>query len=64
MFQMINQKVGDLQLTLQALLTVLEENDVIEEEEINERAQEIVEEMQEQQQEMESGDLQDELEEE
>ncbi|MFB6202990.1 MAG: hypothetical protein ABEK01_00715 [Candidatus Nanohaloarchaea archaeon] len=61
---MINQKVGDLQLTLQALLTVLEENDVIEEEEINERAQEIVEEMQEQQQEMESGDLQDELEEE
>lgn len=58
MFQMINQKVGDLQLTLHALLAVLEEEDVIDEDEINEKAQDIIEEMQEQGQ-MDAQDLED-----
>jgi hypothetical protein len=57
MFQMINQKVGDLQLTLHALLAVLEEEEVIEEEEINDKAQEIIEEMQEQQGQMQPDDI-------
>lgn len=59
MFQMINQKVGDLQLTLHALLAVLEEEEVIEEEEINDKAQDIIEEMQDQQGQMDAEDLED-----
>jgi len=51
--QLFQQKLGNLELTVQALLNILDEEDVVSQEEINERAQEIVEEMQEQQGEME-----------
>jgi hypothetical protein len=50
--QLFQQKLGNLELTVQALLNILDEEDVVSQEEINERAQEIVEEMQEQQAEM------------
>jgi hypothetical protein len=51
--QLFQQKLGNLELTVQALLNILDEEDVVSQEEINERAQEIVEEMQEQQEGME-----------
>ena len=51
--QLFQQKLGNLELTVQALLNILDEEDVVSQDEINERAQEIVEEMQEQQGEME-----------
>jgi len=53
--QMFQQKLGNLELTVQALLNILDENDVVAQEDINEKAQEIVEEMQEQQGQMEGG---------
>lgn len=49
MIQMFQQKLGNLELTVHALLAVLEEEDMIDQDTINEKAQEIVEEMQEQQ---------------
>jgi hypothetical protein len=61
--QMMQQKLGNVELTVHALLSVLDEKDVIDQEEVNEEAQSIVEEMQEQQ--GEGGvpdDLEDELE--
>lgn len=51
--QLFQQKLGNLELTVQALLNILDEEDVVSQDEINERAQEIVEEMQEQQEGME-----------
>ncbi|MFB6175321.1 MAG: hypothetical protein ABEJ87_05110 [Candidatus Nanohalobium sp.] len=62
--QMFQQKLGNLELTVHALLSVLEENDVVDQEEINEEAQAIVEEMQEQQAQAAEGlgDLENELE--
>ena len=63
--QIMQQKLGNLELTVQALMSVLQENDIVSEEEINETAQDIVEEMQQQQQAAEGGipdDLEDELE--
>lgn len=63
MMQMMQQKVGNLELTTHALLSVLQEKDVITEEEVNEEAQDIVEEMQQQQAEAAEG-LEDQLEEE
>ena len=62
--QMMQQKLGNVELTVHALLSVLDENGVVDQEEINEEAQAIVEEMQ-QQQAGEGGipdDLEDELE--
>ena len=47
--QMMQQKLGNVELTVHALLSVLDEKDVIDQEEVNEEAQAIVEEMQEQQ---------------
>lgn len=47
--QMMQQKLGNVELTVHALLSVLDENGVIDQEEVNEEAQNIVEEMQEQQ---------------
>jgi hypothetical protein len=47
--QMMQQKLGNVELTVHALLSVLDEKDVIDQEEVNEEAQSIVEEMQEQQ---------------
>lgn len=61
--QMMQQKLGNVELTVHALLSVLDEKEVIDQEEVNEEAQAIVEEMQEQQ--GEGGipdDLEDELE--
>lgn len=63
--QIMQQKLGNLELTVQALMSVLQENDIVDEEEINETAQDIVEEMQQQQEGAEGGipdDLEDELE--
>jgi hypothetical protein len=64
--QIMQQKLGNLELTVQALMSVLQEEGVVDEEEINETAQEIVEEMQEQQGQAGEGqgleDLDDELE--
>ena len=62
--QIFQQKLGNLELTVHALLAVLEEEGMIDQDTINEKAQEIVEEMQQQQQAaQEAGeDLADELE--
>ena len=62
--QIMQQKLGNLELTVQALMSVLQENDIVDEEEINETAQEIVEEMQQQQEAAAEGleDLDEELE--
>ncbi len=62
--QIMQQKLGNLELTVQALMSVLQENDVVSEEEINETAQDIVEQMQQQQAQAAEGleDLDDELE--
>lgn len=62
--QIMQQKLGNLELTVQALLTILQDEGIVDQEELNEKAQEIVEEMQQQQQEMAEGmeDLEDELE--
>lgn len=46
---MFQQKLGNLELTVHALLSVLDEEGMIDQDTINEKAQEIVEEMQEQQ---------------
>jgi len=47
--QMIQQRLNDLQLTLHALMSVLDEDEMIDQERINEKAQEIVENLEEQQ---------------
>ncbi|MDY6769540.1 MAG: hypothetical protein SVU88_01055 [Candidatus Nanohaloarchaea archaeon] len=49
MMQVFQQKLGNMELTLNALIGVLVDEDVIDEDELNEKAQEIVEEIQEQQ---------------
>ncbi|MFB6166949.1 MAG: hypothetical protein ABEJ62_01665 [Candidatus Nanohaloarchaea archaeon] len=64
MLQVFQQKIGNLELTLNALIGVLDDEDVIDQDELNEKAQEIVEEIQEQQQAAEAGDIADQLEEE
>lgn len=46
MMQMFQQKIGNLELTVHALMQVLEEEDLLDQERINEKAQEIVKEMQ------------------
>lgn len=56
MMQAFQQKIGNLELTVNALLQALVENDVVEEEQVNEKAQEIMEEIQEQQQAMEDAE--------
>lgn len=48
--QLFQQKLGNLELTVQALLNVLEDKDVVDQDTINEKAQEIVQEIQDQQQ--------------
>ena len=60
--QMMQQKLGNVELTVHALLSVLDEKDIIDQEEVNEEAQSIVEEMQQQQQ--GEGGIPDELEDE
>lgn len=48
--QMMQQKLGNLELTVHALLAILEEEELVDQDRINEKAQEIVEEMQDAQQ--------------
>jgi hypothetical protein len=50
MLQMFQQKIGNLELTVNALIGALEEEGVVSEDEINEKAQELVQQLQEQQQ--------------
>ncbi len=57
MMQMMQQKLGNLELTVHALLSVLDEKDMIDEETINDEAENIVEEMQEERQNQEEGDM-------
>lgn len=59
MMQVMQQKLGNLEITLHALLSVLEEEDIVDQDTINDKAEEIVQEMQEQQ-----GQMAEELEEE
>ncbi len=53
--QMMQQKLGNLELTVHALLAVLEEKDMVDQDNINEKAQEIVDEMQEEQGQVQQG---------
>lgn len=62
--QIMQQKLGNLELTVQALMSVLQENDIVDQEEINETAQDIVEEMQQQQEGAAEGGIPDDLEDE
>ncbi len=55
MVQLMQNRLGNLELTLHSLLAVLDEEEMIDEERINEKAQEIVEEMEERQGEMQQG---------
>lgn len=48
MLQVFQQKIGNLELTLNALIAALAEEGVINEDQINEKAQEIMQEIQEQ----------------
>jgi len=47
MMKMFQQKIGNLELTVHALMQVLEEEDILTQEQVNEQAQSIVKEMQE-----------------
>jgi len=46
--QMLQQKIGNVELTLHALIRVLDNEDMLDEEQIHDEAEEIVKEMQEQ----------------
>lgn len=46
--QMLQQKIGNVELTLHALIRVLDNEDMLEQEDVNDEAAKIVEEMQEQ----------------
>ena len=50
--QAFQQKIGNLELTVNALIGALVDEDVVDQDEINEKAQEIIEQIQEQQQAM------------
>ncbi len=47
--QMFQQKIGNLELTINALITALTEEGVVDEDQINEKAQEIMQDIQAQQ---------------
>lgn len=59
MLQIFQQKIGNLELTVNALIGALVEKDVVDEDTINEKAQEIIQEIQQQQGAAEGGDLGD-----
>lgn len=44
--QLLQQKIGNLELTVHAMMQVLEEQDMLNQKEVNEQAQEIVADMQ------------------
>ena len=50
--QALQQKLGNMELTLNALLGVLTEKDVVDQEEVNEKAQELIQQIQDQQKQM------------
>lgn len=52
LMQVMQQKLGNLEITLNALMGVLQDKGEIDQEEINEKAQEIVQEARERQEEM------------
>lgn len=63
MLQVFQQKIGNMELTLNALIGVLVDEEVIDQDELNEKAQEIVEQIQEQQEAAQAPqDIADELE--
>ncbi len=62
MLQIFQQKIGNLELTVNALIGALVEEGVVDEDTINEKAQEIIQEIQQQQEAAQGGGL-DELEE-
>lgn len=45
--KMLQQKIGNVELTVHAMMAVLEEENLLDQDRINDKAQEIVEEMQE-----------------
>lgn len=45
--KMLQQKIGNLELTVHAMMNVLDDEDILDQERINEEAQAIVEEMKE-----------------
>lgn len=49
LLQAFQQKIGNLELTINALISALDEADVVDEEQINEKAQKIMEDIQAQQ---------------
>lgn len=49
LLQVFQQKIGNLELTVNALIGALIEEDIVDEETINEKAQEIIQEIQQQQ---------------
>ncbi len=61
--QMFQQKIGNLELTINALISALTEEGIVDEDQINEKAQEIMQDIQEQQQQAEdaAGDAADQL---
>jgi len=46
-FQMLQQKIGNLELTVHAMMDVLDDEEVLDQEKIQDKAQQIVEEMKE-----------------
>lgn len=55
MLQVFQQKIGNLELTVNALVSLLDEEGVVDEERLNEKAQEIMQEIQEQQEAAQEG---------
>jgi hypothetical protein len=45
--KMLQQKIGNVELTIHSILQVLEDKDLLTQDEVNQQAQQIVEEMQE-----------------
>ncbi|MFB6208460.1 MAG: hypothetical protein ABEJ69_03855 [Candidatus Nanohaloarchaea archaeon] len=58
--QIFERRLNDIQLTVHALLSVLEEKEVVDQDTINEKAREIVQEIEDQQ--AQADDLEDQLE--
>lgn len=59
LLQVFQQKIGNLELTVNALIGALVEEDVVSEDAINEKAQEIIQEIQQQQKAAQAGELED-----
>lgn len=59
LLQVFQQKIGNLELTVNALIGALVEEDIVDEDTINEKAQEIIQEIQKQQEAAQGGNLED-----